>query len=310
MYKKIERLFDNEQIEELLALTKNTKDPYLMFYYLAGLMQIGEYNIALSYITEHQMELYNFDAPQLIFGHVDILMELGELDQALNILKQYEDFPYFSLETNEMIATLGEKVQKRRKEKVEERQLDLKEIERRFFSHNHDLVLSALAYVEKYYDEAYIFILQKVLLNHPSESLKSYVLYILKSNNHDGIVQINKFGVITKVNPAKLFIPHNTTAQKAVFTEIKKISDLDDDVNFPMVISDLVKNHIFTIYPQNYEKKDVFLLGQIFNIFALMISGRPVLLPEYFDEKNLDINEFDTIFHKYHFDDFFEKADN
>ena len=63
------------------------------------------------------MQLYTNNAAQLIDWHIDILLELDDLDQTLNTLKIYETFPYFSLETNELIAKLGDKVQQKRKKK-------------------------------------------------------------------------------------------------------------------------------------------------------------------------------------------------
>ncbi len=301
MHKKIKALLENNEIEALLTLTKGTRDPLLMHYRLKGLIKLGEYHIALSFISENQMELYTYNAPELIKAHIDILNELKDLDQALNVLKQYEDFPYFSLETNEIIAALGDAVQKARKDNFRYRQLDLLEIERRLFSGDHDLTLSALVYIDKYYHESYITILEKVLLNAEEETLKSYLLYILKQKDHNKTVAINKYGVILKVNPAKLFEPGETTAQKALFKEVDKIIEQDDDINFKGVILDLINRHIFTIYPQNYDKKDVVLLSQTFHYLTLSVTGRMEDFNEFLDTYNYDGDALLYIRDKYYF---------
>lgn len=301
MQKYIKELYASDDLETLLKLTKGTNDPFLMFYRLKALIKIGEYHIALSYIAENQMELYNFDAPNLIRAHIDLLSELNDLDQALNSLKQYEDFPYFSLETNEIIASLGDKVQKRRKDNFERKQLDLRELERRLFSSDHDLTLSALIYIEKFYSDSYITLLEKVLINASEETLKSYVLYVLKKKEYAKTVKINKHGIILKVNPAKLFEPGETTSQKALYKEVAKIVAQDDDLNFKEVINDLISRHIFTIYPQNYDKKDVIALSQTFHFLALNITGRISSFEEFLNEFAYDVNALLEVREKYYF---------
>lgn len=294
-------LFETENYEEILRRTKTSKDPAAMFIRLATLIMIREYNIALSYIIENQMELYMYDAPQLIKQHIDILIDMDELDQALNMLKQYEDFPYFSLETNEVVASLGEKVQKLRKERLQQHQLDLREIERRLYTDNYDLIFSAVLYMQNNYHESYNVIIEKALLNHHDESLKSYLLLVLKQVNYDKEVQINKFGKLRKVTPAKLFIPEESPTQKALYSEVEKIIATDDDVNFGEVIHRIRSAHFLFIYPQNIERSDIRGLSQLLHYVALKFAGRSPSIEDFVLNYNADLEVLKQLYYKYHF---------
>ncbi|OQA79532.1 MAG: hypothetical protein BWY30_00116 [Tenericutes bacterium ADurb.Bin239] len=304
MIDKLTKLFNDGDIETVIALSKNSNDPKVQFFYLAALRYLGEFEIALSFISEQQMKLYNEDAPRLIEWHIDILLELDYLDQALNTLKMYEDFPYFSLETNELIASLGEKVQHKRKLKTMQKNFDLYEIERRLFSRSAELAYSALNYINNNYHEAYVPILKKALLDAPDENTKSLVVFALKNKNFNEVVQVNKFGKLVKCNPALAPDPFATKAWEALSNKMIAISNDDEDMNFGSVASSLMLGHAIYLYPIIYANNDIDGLASAYHFMTLRALGRGRNLIDFANEFNYDLNKIEATLNKYHFDYF------
>ncbi len=298
---KFERLLREEKIEALINLTKNSKKTLDKFYYLRALRKIGEFNIALSFISEYQMELYSFNAPLLIELHLDTLVEINDLNQALNVLKQYESFPYFSLETNELISALQAEIKKRRHEKHEAKKYDLQALDTLFFSGNEQQAYAALNYIEKNYNEHYISLLQKVLLNSPSEMIKSFALIMLYEKNYPEHVKINKLNKILKVIPSKLFVPTNGKTQRALHKKITKIGAADKDFNFQKLMSEIFFHHVVYIYPISYHNEDLDDLAHYFQFLALNTIGRTINLTDFLLEYGYNPLNLDDLDEKYHF---------
>lgn len=304
MSEKLKRLLFNNEIETLLNLTKNSDIPEYRFYYLAGLRKLGEYHIALSYISEYQMELYTFNAPQLIKWHIDILLEINELDQALNVLKQYGNFPYFSLETNEIIATLGEKVQNRRKQNNMRKTYDLPELERRLFASNKEVVFSALNYIDHFYHESYLGLLQKVLLNSDNEITKALIILLLATKGYDEPIKLKKFSQIIKVKPASHPAPGTSKVERKIKLLLDEKSKAAETQNFDKVVHDLFNHYTIFLYPLKFENKDINLIVLILEYYALLMMGHPLEFNEFFSTKDVDINSIISVINKYHFDNF------
>ncbi|OQC09740.1 MAG: hypothetical protein BWX74_00872 [Tenericutes bacterium ADurb.Bin087] len=296
--------FERGEIDKVIALSKGSNDPEIQFFYLAALRYLGEYEIALSYIADHQMHLYTFNAPQLIEWHIDILLELEDLDQALNVLKIYENFPYFSLETNELIAKLGDKVQQKRKEKTRQHNFDLYELERRLLCRNVDLAFSAINYMVTNFHEAYISLFKRALLDAPINNVKSLIILALKELKHNETLQVNKFGKLIKVNPATAPDPFKTKAGAKLVNNIKAIAEREDYNQFGEVATSFMNGHATYIYPFTYELKDVDTLTLAYRYYIYRALGRFKDVQEYCAEYDVDQASLVAIFAKYHFNYF------
>lgn len=297
-------LFAEGDIEKVLALTKESKDPEHMFFYLAGLRLIGEYEIALSYIAEHQMELYDFDAPRLIKWHVDILLELDDLNQALNVIKTYHTFPYFSLETNELISSLGDKIQQKRKNRDKKMKLDLFELERRLLADNPDLAYSALTYMNTNFHDAYYALYKRALLDAPLEDVKSFILFVLKEKKYNETLQVNKFGNLMKINPATAPDPFNTKAGSKLVEQIEDALLNDESGQVEEVADAIVPAHAFFIYPITYELQDVEALVETYCFIIYESMGRVKSVDEFVTLYGGNKETIEKMLNKYHFEYF------
>ncbi|MFA5660232.1 MAG: hypothetical protein WC968_02420 [Bacilli bacterium] len=304
MSERLKELLRKGDIETLLKLTKNSEDPVSAFFYIAGLRQIGEYQIALSYISEHQMELYNTNAPQLIEWHIDILLELNELDQALNILKQYDTFPYFSLETNELITRLSDKVQKKRKEKYEQRHITLPVIEKRLLSMSEELMLSAVQYLDTYYHESYEILLGKVLREAPLELTKSLVLFLLRQKGSKSQFKVHKFDQIITADITKLQEPLNIKAVQHIIASLKDLTAKEKEVNFFKNSLDLFNQHLLFYYPLSYTLKDVPHIAEYLYYLTTNMMGNHLTLEDFSLEHDFNLEALLRIEKKYYFDKF------
>lgn len=307
---KFERLLREEGIEELITLTKKSKSVSDKFYYLRALRKIGEFNIALSFISEFQMELYLLDAPLLIELHIDTLVEIDDLNQALNVLKQYESFPYFSLETNELISALQADVKKKRHAKNETKKYDLQALDALFFHGNEQQAFAALNYIERNYNEHYISLLQKVLLDSPSEMIKSFTLILLFEKKCSAKVKINKFKKILNVVPSRLFAPASAKSQQALLKKIVKIGEEDQDLNFQKLITEIYFHHIGFIYPISYQNEDLDNVAHYLQFLALNTIGRTIDFETFFLEYGYKPFDLTILNAKYYFREFLASTNN
>lgn len=301
MSELFKELLKKGDIETLLKLTKDSEDPVSAFFYIAGLRQIGEFQIALSYISEHQMELYNANAPQLIEWHIDMLLELGELDQALNILKQYDTFPYFSLETNELITRLSDKVQTKRKGNVEQRHLTLPVVEERLLSKKEEAMLGAIQYLDKFYHESYEILLQKALRDAPLELTKSLILFLLRQKGSKSKFKLHKFGQIITVDMTKLQEPIHTKSVQQIIARLKVFASQEKEVNFFNVSLELFNQHVLFYFPLVYTLKDVAHFSEYLYFLTTNMMGNIIPLEEFVLEHNFELDPLLDIHQKYYF---------
>lgn len=300
----LKALYEDGEIEKLIAITKNSNDVHHRLFYLHALRKLGEYNIALSYIAEHQMELYSAFGPKLIKLHIDTLFEIKDLDQALNVLKQYETFPYFSLETNEVIAALGSDVQNRRKRQQKSKVYDLKALEHYLNSPDENTALRALRYIENNYSESYLFLLQKTLLDAPSEIVRSFTLLLLIQEGYASEVSIKKFGQILKVIPMTMQEPFVTKSFKALEKEVFSLASSDRDLNLEHVIRNVLYHHMFYIFPFVFKKGDHKLLSHLYLFIAFNMMGRTISLENFMLDFALSENDVKILVEKYKFTSF------
>ncbi len=299
--KHLEALYEGGEIEKLLTLTSTSSDIQHRLFYLRGLRKIGEFEIALSYISDHQMDLYDAFGPTLIELHIDTLFEVGDLDQALNMLKQYEAFPYFSLETNEVIAKLKAEVQRRRKNKQQEHVYDLLALEQALLMGREDLAMSALNYVGKHYSDSYIGLLQKAMLQAPSEMVRSFTLLLLYEKRYDQVVQIKKFAQIKKVVPSKITDPLKTRNFMKMDETLKALAERDNDSNIKTVLENVFIHHFIHLFPQTVTLKDVDLVAKLYEFTALNMMGRNISFPNFLIEESLDEHMMAQLITKYEF---------
>lgn len=298
---KLENMLNRDELEKLIALTKQSNDLAYRFYYLRALRKLGEYHIMLSFISEYQMELYSHDAPTLIRLHIDALIEIGDFDQALNVLKQYDNFPYFSMETNEVISELGERVQKKRKEKTMIRDYNIQEIERRLSSDNYDLMYSALEYINANFHDSYLPLIAKVLKVSKNELSQSILLITLKEHGYKDEVMLNKFMQNFNLSLDKLHVIGEDKPFLNLQKAVKEFVKVDDDLNVEQIALELLLRHTLFLYPLQYQKKDQNLLVHYFYYLALGYQGRTEKIEEFCARFNLEVFSLNGLVDKYYF---------
>lgn len=300
----LKHLYKDDEIEKLIAITKDSDEINHRLFYLHALRKLGEYHIALSYIAEHQMELYNAFGPELIKLHIDSLAEIGDYDQALNVLKQYEAFPYFSLETNEVIAKLREVMQTRRKKEQTNKKYDLLVLERYLASNDENRGLVALNYIRENYSESYIHLLQKFMLDGSREIIRSFILLLLIEYKYNDVVKVKKFGVVHKVVPAKLVEPFARKSFKEIETQLNKLLARDNDLNLENVLRNVFAHHTIYIFPTQIQKADRELISYLYLFVAYNMMGRTTSLEHFALEFKLDEEALINLINKYEFNSF------
>lgn len=300
----LKHLYKDDELEKLIAITKNSDEINHRLFYIHALRKLGEYHIALSYISEHQMELYNAFGPELIKLHIDSLAEISDYDQALNVLKQYESFPYFSLETNEVIAKLSDMVQTKRKHEHINKKYDLLVLEKYLASNDENQALIALTYIRENYSDSYIHLLQKFMLDGSREIIRSFILLLLVEQKYDDVVKIKKFDVIHKVVPSKVVDPFARKSFSEIDAELSKLIAADDDLSLGNVVRNIFSHHTIYIFPAQVHKNDRKLISYLYLFVAYNMMGRTTSLENFELDFKLDQGALTTLISKYEFTSF------
>lgn len=295
----LQTLYDNDALESLVNLTKKSNQPDAMFFYLKALLKLGEFGLALSYIEEHSITLYEYDAISLMNMHIDILLEEARFDYATNMLKMYEDYPYFSQEANDVIKELQAKVAEKRLDTTKKRELTLKDLRARLYGRSIDLFVSAVLYIVEEKEPLYLDLLRPFLLEEVNTGRKSLVIVYLLNSPSDGVFDIWRFGKIHSVDFSKVSKPfYEYNARMA--TLLPKQSYISNDVTLERALFNVFFRHRIHTFPLNIDEEDESFLMKYYYYIALNMIGNPHTLEQYAAEYDLALDALPYYRKKYH----------
>ncbi len=295
----LQTLYENDALEPLVNLTKKSKHPAVMFFYLKALLKLGEFGLALSYIEEHSILLYEYDALSLMQMHIDILLEEARFDYAINMLKMYEDYPYFSQEANDLIKELQAKVNAKRSNSTKKRELTIKDLKTRLNHENIDLFVSALVYIINEKEPLYFDLLRPLLLEEYNTGRKSLVIIHLLRSEIDSDFEIWRYGTVYTVNfnkVSKTFYEYNARFATLFPKEVY----IANDVTLERAIWSVFFRHRVHTFPLEIALEDEPFLIKYYHYIALNMIGNPHTLEQYAAEYSLALDELPKYRNKYH----------
>ena len=263
----LKKLLDSRQYELVIKLTNNATEANDLFYRIAALTCLGQYEDALYVIQDHQQVLEsNMNA--LITIHIQILCVLERYDQAYSVLDYYSNLPYQSQVVEETLRKMPEVIAQEEK-KSQSKFFSEDEVIDKLSSKEKEEVLFGLDLVKKRDVLSFLPYLKNILISHPNQTIRSLTLMLLVEKEVDRDLKfLSRHGLID-VNPKKTKPPFTGE----VFNRIVKEMDTNyKDTTISQNGGQILSTLAIYIYPDPIDKDDKEIALAIYVIARRMLS--------------------------------------
>ncbi len=241
----LKSLMDRKEYDLVLRLTKNADNPNDLFYRISAFLGSGKYQEALDCIKENRPILQK-DLLMLMHVHIEILCILGRFDEAFSELEYYKNLPYESQQVEELLKELPNYIRAEEKKKYSFVNLDEDELIKKLKSEDQSDVLMAIDSIRNRDINPYLSSLEKVMMEFPKQSIRSFALLLLVQKQTNHILRFNHMGNIINVNPSQLTPPF---VGEEFNDFVREISSQLKDPSLSETAIQILSSYIIYIYP-------------------------------------------------------------
>lgn len=257
----LRKLLEQRKFEEVLDLTKHSTKSEELFFRLSAMMALGKLKDAINCIEDHRTVLQD-NLPWLMRLHIELLCLDGRFDEAFDEVKYYENLPYDSQESEEVLKTLPKIIREYETSKAH-LGMEKEEIIKGLSSSNSDDVLASLdALRDKDLVPYYIF-LQKILTSYPKQAIRSFALLLLVQRAVNKTFKFNNMGEIIEVNPSLLKPPFVGDDFEKM---IKRMEEEYKDPSITQNAISLLSSYLIYIYPKTEDLNNDTLVDALYHL--------------------------------------------
>ncbi|MCR4880142.1 MAG: hypothetical protein K5906_04225 [Bacilli bacterium] len=249
-------LFDKKEYDLVIKLTKNSTDVEDLFYCLSAYLSLNKINDALELIRVKK-DILETRLPMLMRTHVELLCLAGEFDKAYDVIKEYENRPYFSQEAEEVLKELPKIVRDYERNSFRNNKLDEDSLIEALMSDDPASVIGALDSLRDKDLTPYLIYINKVLISFPKQAIRSFALLLLVQKAFPKTVKFNHMGKIIEVVPEDLkppFVGQEFNDLSSRLVEVYKDSSLS------MNALQILSSYLIYIYPEEVDYNDPLLI--------------------------------------------------
>ena len=247
----LEKLVNEKKFEKIIELTEGSKDCDSLFYRISAFMALNKLDEAIKVIDNNKVILQE-RLPFLMRFHIELLCLAKYFDEAYQEIKYYENLPYHSQEAEEMLKVLP-KIVREYENMDSKKTLDEEDIIKNLLSKDNEKVLGALDAIRDLRIEPYIMAIQKLLISHPKQSIRSFCLLLLVQRAYPKKVKFKRDDKIIELIPANLKPPFVDESYDAFY---KKMEDAYKDPSLTKNALSILSSYIIYIYPNSLELND------------------------------------------------------
>jgi hypothetical protein len=282
----LKSLLDQKNYELVLKLTEGSEAPNDLFYRISAYIYLGKYEDALYVIQDHQ-KILEGNLVSLINAHINLLCVLGRFEQAHTVLDYYNNLPYQSQAVEEVLRKMPEVIELEEKKQTTLKFYDDEQVEKYLLSEKDEDVLIGLDTVRNRDVFRFLPVIQKVMVSHPRQMIRSYSLMLLVQKEVDRELKMNSNGEIIDVNPKHLNPPFTSV----VFNDTIRLIDSEyKDPTLAQSATQLFSEYEMYLYPRSL--KDLAKnYAAAFYIIARKYANSPLPdIKQYCDAMELDEN--------------------
>lgn len=249
-------LFEKKEYELVIKLTRNSSNVDDLFYCLSAYLSLNKINDALLLIEEKKTILKT-RLPMLMRTHVELLCLATKFDEAYNVIKEYENMPYFSQEAEETLKELPHIVREYERNLYRNHQFNEDDLIKALLSKEGNTVVGALDTLRDKELSPYLIYINKILVDFPKQSIRSFALLLLVQKKFDKVVKFNHMGKVIEVKPSELkapFVDEEFSDLSAKLVEVYKDSSLS------MNALQILSTYLIYIYPEEVDYSDSLLI--------------------------------------------------
>ena len=257
----LKKLLEQKKFDEVLELTRNSKESQELFFRLSALMALGKLKEAIECVENNRLALQD-NLPWLMRLHIELLCLDSRFDEAFDEVKYYENLPYDSQESEETLKLLPKIIREYENNKAH-LAMEKEDIIKGLVSNNSDDVLASLdALRDKDLTPYYIF-LQKLLTFYPKQAIRSFALLLLVQRAVNKTFKFNNMGEVIEVNPSTLTPPFvNNDFEKIV----KRMEEEYKDPSITQNAITLLSSYLIYIYPKTVDFEDEELVDALYHL--------------------------------------------
>jgi len=286
---------DKRQYDLVIKLTETANEPTPLFYRISALLASARGEAALECIKKNR-EILKADMCMLMKIHIEILCLLNKFDEAYEEMKYYENLPYYSQEVEELLKELPQMIRDEERKNNSVRNLDQDELMKTLESEDYTEVLMALDIVRERDVNVYLNKIQKILINFPKQSLRSFALLLLVQKQVNRTFKFNHMGEIIDVNPSLLEPPF---VDESFNTLVKQ---MDKEFKNPVLSQNAVQilsSHVLYTYPDKMNVDIDVTIEALYQIANQYLKSKDFeSLEDRCFDKNISVDEVEELMKK------------
>ena len=293
----LKSLMDKKQYDLVIKLTENSVDITYLFYRISAFLALGKPLESLA-VIENNREILEKDLSILIKIHIEILCLLNRFDDAYKELERYKNLPYVSQLVEELLADLPQYIRDEERKAFSNKEMDDEQVRKLLRSEQLNDAIIALDIIRERDINKYLEDLKWAMVNHQTQSIRSFSLFVLVQKNIDGSFKFKHIDKIIDVNPSLLtppFVgePFNTIA-KRLSVEFKDPSVSENAIQ-------ILSTHIMFIYPEDIPYSEDEIVEALYQISTRYLQSQPEKLADRCFDKGLDVERVQQLIDEINF---------
>lgn len=274
-------LFEKKEYELVIKLTRHSSNVDDLFYCISAFLSLNKINEALELIKEKK-SILKTRLPMLMRTHIELLCLDHRFDDAYEMLKEYENMPYYSQEAEETLKELPRIVREYERNLYQNHQYSEDELIKDLLSKDGNVVIGALDALREKDISPYIIYINKISTEFPKQSIRSFALLLLVQKKFDKVVKFNHMGKIIEVKPSELKPPFVDEE----FSDLSnKLVEVYKDSSLSMNAIQILSSYLIYIYPEEVDYNDPLLIE------ALRIVTSKYLKQPYISEHSKECED-------------------
>lgn len=285
----LKTLMDKKAYDLVLKITENSTDAISLFYRISALLALAKVEDALNVIKSKRTILE--EKPSILIKiHIEILCMLGRFDEAYEELGYYQELPYESQETEELLRSMPNFI--RQEEKKSYRHgLTEDEVIKKLLSKNDEDVVAGINQVRAFSLDSFLLPLFKILRSYPRQAIRVCALLLLVEKKYDKEVEFLHFDKLIKVVPSSLEEPFAVNG----FNNLEEISfAFQSEFHDPSVAENalqILSTYLLYIYPNKIDLSKDEIIVVFGYLAAKFLQSNDVSLTILCKNKNLDVEK-------------------
>ncbi len=202
----LKTLMDKKEYDLVIRLTTSSSDITSLFYRITALFALNRANEALKVINNNK-SILDKNLPALIKIHIEILCFLNKFDEAYAELKNYENYPYFSQNCEELIQKMPTYIRAEERKTLQVSNLSDDKIKKLLQSSTMEDVICAIDVIRNRDYTLFLNEIKNILINFPLQSVRSFTLLFLVQKEFQKEVKFNHNGTVISLIPSLLEPP-------------------------------------------------------------------------------------------------------